>query len=265
MEFEGKPSNFAQVGQNSAYRAFFFKKMVPDKDMNIRSMDMKTRKPFGLRSNYVQLRSDYVQLVQKLRKNYVKISGFFEVFYGLTKFHRKSRKSPRKIPKYQKPIYFFGNFAMMDGVLHWSASHQEENSWYDPWIAWLKDKMMLFECMASTSLQVSMCASLRGNVWSPHALISLYMHPTLSHFGKGEGASCPKMSKDSLVTSLPSQGWSCETLDYGIREAAKLSGISLEPSLVGEARPLVHVTCYVIARVLKSMWKKPLHGWPTTI
>jgi hypothetical protein len=153
----------------------------------------------------------------------------------------------------------------MDGVLHWSASHQEENSWYDPWIAWLKDKIMLFECMASTSLQVSMCASLRGNVWSPHALISLYMHPTLSHFGKGEGASCPKMSKDSLVTSLPSQGWSCETLDYGIREAAKLSGISLEPSLVGEARPLVHVTCYVIARVLKSMWKKPLHGWPTTI
>ena len=72
------------------------------------------------------------------------------------------------------------------------------------------------------------------------------MHLTLSHFGKGEGASCPKMSRDSLVSSLPSQGWSCETLDYGIREAAKLSGIALEPSQVGQAGPLVHVTCCML-------------------
>lgn len=75
----------------------------------------------------------------------------------------------------------------------------------------------------------------------------LYMHLILSHFGKGEGVSCPngfKMSQDSLATSLPSQGWSCETLDLGIREAARMSGIPLEPSQIGQARPSVHVTCH---------------------
>ena len=43
-------------------------------DVNIRSVDVKTRKPFGLRSNYVQITFNYVQITFNLRKNYVKIT-----------------------------------------------------------------------------------------------------------------------------------------------------------------------------------------------
>ena len=46
------------------------------------SVDVKTRKPFGLRSNYVQITFNYVQVALKLRKNYVKKSTFF-LFFGI--------------------------------------------------------------------------------------------------------------------------------------------------------------------------------------
>ena len=44
-----------------------------------------------------------------------------------------------------------------------------------------------------------------------------------------------RMSQDSLVSALPSNGWSCETLEYGIREAARMSGIELKPGQLSEA------------------------------
>ena len=74
MEWQRKMSIFAQVGQNSIYRPFLLKKNVPYMDVNIRSVDVKTRKPFGLRSNYVQITFNYVQITFNLRKNYVKIT-----------------------------------------------------------------------------------------------------------------------------------------------------------------------------------------------
>ena len=43
-------------------------------DVNTRDMDVNTRKPFGLRSNYVQITFDYVRITFRLRKNYVKIT-----------------------------------------------------------------------------------------------------------------------------------------------------------------------------------------------
>ena len=43
------------------------------------------------------------------------------------------------------------------------------------------------------------------------------------------------MSRDSRVTSLPHGQWSCESLENGIREAAKMAGISLDMSKLGEA------------------------------
>jgi hypothetical protein len=46
------------------------------------SVDVKTRKPFGLRSNYVQITFNYVQVALKLRKNYVKNQLFFG-FFGI--------------------------------------------------------------------------------------------------------------------------------------------------------------------------------------
>ena len=39
----------------------------PYLDVNNRSVDVKNRKAFGLRSNYVQITFDYVRLAQKLR------------------------------------------------------------------------------------------------------------------------------------------------------------------------------------------------------
>lgn len=44
-----------------------------------------------------------------------------------------------------------------------------------------------------------------------------------------------RMSRDSLVSALPSNGWSCETLEHGIREAARMSGIDLKPCQLSEA------------------------------
>ena len=52
----------------------------PYLDVNNRSVDVKNRKAFGLRSNYVQITFDYVRLAQILRKNYVKKQGFFGWF-----------------------------------------------------------------------------------------------------------------------------------------------------------------------------------------
>jgi hypothetical protein len=44
-----------------------------------------------------------------------------------------------------------------------------------------------------------------------------------------------KMSRDSQVTSFPSGQWSCESLEKGIREAAKMAGIPLDLSKLSEA------------------------------
>ena len=43
-------------------------------DVKNRCMDMKSRKPFGLRSDYVQIAFNYVQITFDLCKNYVKIT-----------------------------------------------------------------------------------------------------------------------------------------------------------------------------------------------
>ncbi|CAK9032318.1 unnamed protein product [Durusdinium trenchii] len=42
------------------------------------------------------------------------------------------------------------------------------------------------------------------------------------------------MSRDSTVSALPSQGWSCETLERGIVEAARVSGVNLNPESLSE-------------------------------
>ena len=49
-------------------------------DVKNRSRDVNIRKPFGLRSNYVQITFNYVQFAQKLRKNYVIFQLFFSTF-----------------------------------------------------------------------------------------------------------------------------------------------------------------------------------------
>ena len=57
---------------------------------------MNTRKPFGLRSDYVQITFNYVQVAQILRNNYVKFQGFFELFWVLSKIF-KNLGNPTKI------------------------------------------------------------------------------------------------------------------------------------------------------------------------
>ena len=51
-------------------------------DVKNRSRDVNIRKPFGLRSNYVQITFNYVQFAQKLRKNYVIFQLFFQLFWS---------------------------------------------------------------------------------------------------------------------------------------------------------------------------------------
>ena len=82
-------SNCSRIGQCSSKcwrRAIFHKKM---KSVGGRKFPFKGREyindvqiTFRLRSDYVQLRSDCVQLMQKLRNYYVKKIRFFWVFLG---------------------------------------------------------------------------------------------------------------------------------------------------------------------------------------
>ena len=44
-----------------------------------------------------------------------------------------------------------------------------------------------------------------------------------------------EMSADSLVSSMPSNGWSCETLQQGVEAAAKMAGIQIQPAQLQQA------------------------------
>ena len=66
--------------------------------------------------------------------------------------------------------------------------------------------------------------------------ITIGLH--LSHLGwKGLwllGVS-QNMSRDSMVTSIKSGQWSCESLERGILEAAKMAGIEVTAAQLGQA------------------------------
>ena len=59
-------------------------------DVKNRSWGVNTRKPFGLRSNYVQLRSITFDLRNLYRKKYAKIDFFFGFFESHQKFPKKT-------------------------------------------------------------------------------------------------------------------------------------------------------------------------------
>ena len=42
------------------------------------------------------------------------------------------------------------------------------------------------------------------------------------------------MSQDSMVSSFPSNGWSCETLGRGVTAAAAMAGLALQPEQLKE-------------------------------
>ena len=44
------------------------------------------------------------------------------------------------------------------------------------------------------------------------------------------------MSRDSLVSSLPEAGWSCQTLNAGISTVAQHAGLQLKPEDYAKAR-----------------------------
>ena len=48
------------------------------------------------------------------------------------------------------------------------------------------------------------------------------------------------MSRDSMVSSLPSDGWSCATLQEGIEVAAQQAGLTLKTQDYTKARMHVH-------------------------
>ena len=44
------------------------------------------------------------------------------------------------------------------------------------------------------------------------------------------------MSRDSSVSDLPSNGWSCATLAEGVEKCAQMAGLKIQPSDLGKAR-----------------------------
>lgn len=43
------------------------------------------------------------------------------------------------------------------------------------------------------------------------------------------------MSRDSLMTSMPSRSWSCSTLEQGVKACAQMAGLNLKSSDAPEA------------------------------
>ena len=78
----------------------------PYRDMNNRTGDMKTRKPFGNRSDYVQITFNCVQLAQKLRNFYVKNQVFFDDFWGFRFFTKIHDFKPKKREIWRYPNHF---------------------------------------------------------------------------------------------------------------------------------------------------------------
>ena len=73
----------------------FAKITHPHRDVNTRAMDVNPRKPFGLRSDYVQITVKGIQITFDLRKYYVKIAqkiNFFWHFWPPLKFFRNLLK-----------------------------------------------------------------------------------------------------------------------------------------------------------------------------
>lgn len=71
-----KTTNRNKIAKNLL--AVFFGDQIMD--VNIRSMDVNTRKPFGLRSDYVQITFEGVQIAFDLRKYYGYIAYKNRVF-----------------------------------------------------------------------------------------------------------------------------------------------------------------------------------------
>ena len=68
----------------------FPKKHILEWDVNIHAMDVNIHKPFGLRSDYVQIAFNYVQIAFSLCKYYVKNYVILRAFLGLFWTHSKN-------------------------------------------------------------------------------------------------------------------------------------------------------------------------------
>ena len=64
----------------------------------------------------------------------------------------------------------------------------------------------------------------------------------------------PGASSDSLVTSLPSQGWSCQTLEDGVQAAAMAAGLTLKTQDYLQARTLVGFIEFIPANMCCSSY-----------
>ena len=62
----------------------------------------------------------------------------------------------------------------------------------------------------------------------------------------------PGASSDSLVSSLPSQGWSCQTLEDGVQAAAMAAGLTLKTQDYLQARTLVGFIEFIPANMCCS-------------
>ena len=81
-----------------------------------------------------------------------------------------------------------------------------------------------------------------------HQLFQPYHTCCYSHLGfqvTKELLYIASMSRDSQVTSMPTGQWSCDSLENGILEAARIAGITIDPSKLGQAWGLDGV--YIVA------------------
>lgn len=71
----------------------------------------------------------------------------------------------------------------------------------------------------------------------------------------GQLARISVMSRDSLVSSLPSQGWSCQTLEEGVEMAAQKAGLSLNPNDFKQAGVALLLMGFLWGYIFKKTWK----------
>ena len=135
-------------------------------DVKNRSWGVNTRKPFGLRSNYVQITFNYVQLRSTCAIYIVKSTQKLIFFFDFLKATRNFKKK-RFLPETNEKT----------GVLRYFLIQFVQSSWFDPW-SWLIFAGPMRKCMV---IVAKWAVQGVGYVISPWMCIAWCAQSLMSH------------------------------------------------------------------------------------
>ena len=192
-----------------------------------------------------------------LRKNYVKNHVFFWCFLVAFNFCQIQQYSNQNLLDPPLSWSFFsdwcvaqhlkiGNSSSCSDAVAWpmvaGEIHKGKRSCdAKPWKHWY---ILIY---MEHALHCITCSHAGGHAYlSGFASMHLvFFSDTYSHWEVNQLIKLDGMSRDSMVSSLPSAGWSCATLEEGIQMAATKAGLSLCTQDYAKARGF-HLTIYIL-------------------